>query len=68
MVSRIQHWSFLFLAIANFNRQNPIGELLIFRNVGQVMILRSFVCLVHFHRGLMAGVLSIVFSEFEWNS
>jgi hypothetical protein len=45
MVSRMQHWRFLFLAIANLNGQDPMGELLIFRNVDQVMILRSFVYL-----------------------
>jgi len=33
----------LFLAIANLNRQDPIGELLIFGNADRVMILRSFV-------------------------
>ena len=41
----MQHWRFLFLAIANLNGQDPMGELLIFRNVDQVMILRSFVYL-----------------------
>jgi hypothetical protein len=44
-LAAIQHWHFLFLAIANLNRQDLIGELLIFRNADQGMILRSFVCL-----------------------
>jgi hypothetical protein len=66
MVSRIQHWRFLFLAIANLNGQDPMGELLIFRNADQLMILRSLVCLSSLYRGLMFGVLSIVFSGFEW--
>jgi hypothetical protein len=30
--AEIQHRHFLFLAIANLNRQDLIGELLIFRN------------------------------------
>jgi len=44
IIAAIQHWHFLFLAIANLNRQDLIGELLIFRNDDQGMILRSFDC------------------------